>query len=243
MTFIPDALDQLTRDAVAHYWVTLDDQGTRQREEDADRGGRADVLGGKQMDGFCRIVEQLLHNLGINQDSIFYNKKLELPGFFRPTKKWDMLVVHDGNLLAAIEFKSQKGPSFGNNYNNRTEEALGSSHDLWTAYREGALVRSIRPWLGWLMLLEDCRKTTTPVRVNQPHFPIFEEFRGASYAARYELLIRKMMREKMYDSGVLLLSPSQNGPQGDYREPAADLVMRQFLASLGGHITAYQASR
>ncbi len=39
-------------------------------------------------------------------------------------KKWDLLVV-EGCLIAAIEFKSQVG-SFGNNYNNRTEEALGS---------------------------------------------------------------------------------------------------------------------
>jgi hypothetical protein len=43
---------------------------------------------------------------------------MELPGYFRPTKEWDLLVILDGNLLASIEFKSQIGPSFGNNYNN-----------------------------------------------------------------------------------------------------------------------------
>jgi hypothetical protein len=61
---------------------------------------------------------------------------LTLPGFFRPTKLWDMLVIHEGKLIAAIELKSQVGPSFGNNFNNRTEEAIGNAHDLWTAYRE-----------------------------------------------------------------------------------------------------------
>jgi hypothetical protein len=64
--------------------------------------------------------------------------KRELPGFFRPTKDWDMLVVHEGHLIAAVEFKSQRGPSFGNNFNNRTEEAIGNATDLWTAFREGA---------------------------------------------------------------------------------------------------------
>jgi hypothetical protein len=53
-----------------------------------------------------------------------------LPGFFRPTKEWDLLAIHDGKLLAVIEAKSQVGPSFGNNFNNRTEEAMGSALDL-----------------------------------------------------------------------------------------------------------------
>ena len=60
---------------------------------------------------------------------------MELPGFYRPTKKWDLVVVRDGRLCAAIEMKSQVGPSFGNNFNNRTEEAVGSSVDLWRAYQ------------------------------------------------------------------------------------------------------------
>jgi hypothetical protein len=27
-------------------------------------------------------------------------------------------------------------PSFGNNFNNRSEEAIGSASDIWIAYRE-----------------------------------------------------------------------------------------------------------
>src|ERR1700732_1523258 len=82
-----------------------------------------------------------------------------------------MLIVQDTNLIAAIEFKSHRGPSFGNNLNNRTEEALGSAVDLWTAYREGAFgIKKPRPWLGWVMLLEECPGSTTPVRAAVPHF-------------------------------------------------------------------------
>jgi len=61
-----------------------------------------------------------------------------LPGYFRPTKSWDLVVVSDEQLFASIEFNSHVGPSFGNNFNNRVEEALGSASDLWMAYREGA---------------------------------------------------------------------------------------------------------
>jgi len=36
----------------------------------------------------------------------------------------------------AIELKSRVG-SFGNNVNNRTEEAIGNAADIWRAYEEG----------------------------------------------------------------------------------------------------------
>ncbi|HYA34194.1 MAG TPA: PaeR7I family type II restriction endonuclease, partial [Candidatus Binataceae bacterium] len=134
---LPPFHDKL-REAVAHYWNTLSVQSDKQRAGEADRGRRAAVTGGKQMDGFCRLVQWVLVENGLPEPSIYTKTDLELPGYFRPTEKWDMLIVRDSHLIAAIEFKSQRGPSFGNNLNNRTEEALGTAVDLWTAYREGA---------------------------------------------------------------------------------------------------------
>jgi hypothetical protein len=88
---------------------------------------------------------------GLTDGHIYQTEKLELPGFFRPTKKWDMLVVHEGTLLAAMEFKSQRGPSFGNNLNNRSEESVGTGHDFATAFREGAFGSpASKPWTGWV---------------------------------------------------------------------------------------------
>ena len=92
--------------------------------------------------------------------------------------------------IAAIEFKSQSG-SFGSNYNNRTEEAIGSAADLCAAYREGAFKPSARPWLGYVMLLEEAAGSTRPVKAQEPHFKVFDEFRSASYARRYEILLTK----------------------------------------------------
>ena len=116
---------------------------------------------------------------------------LELPGFFRPTKEWDLLVIRDNKLIAAIEAKSQVGPSFGNNFNNRTEEALGSALDLWTAYREGAFLNGPQPFLGYFFMLEDCSTSQRPVKVKEPHYKVFPEFVDASYNKRYELFCRK----------------------------------------------------
>lgn len=73
------------------------------------------------MDGFIELFQNLVVAAGLSKECIFRKRSVELPGFFRPTKEWDLLVVKDGALVAAIEAKSQVGPSFGNNFNNRTE--------------------------------------------------------------------------------------------------------------------------
>jgi Restriction endonuclease XhoI len=240
-TLLPPFEDRV-KAAVAHYWTTLAKQSAKQQSKDADRGARAAVTGGKQMDGFCEVVNWLLIQNGMPGAHIYVRSKLELPGYFRPTKMWDMLVVFEGHLVAALEFKSQRGPSFGNNFNNRTEEALGNATDLWTAYREGAFgVKRPRPWLGWVMLLEDCSGSTTPVATAEPHFPVFPEFRGASYAKRYELLLRKLVLEKMYDGAAFLMSTPDGGKTGSYSEPAEDLTMKRLLAGLAGHVGAFMA--
>lgn len=193
------------------------------------------------MMGFATLITKLLTANSVKEAYVHANERLELPGFYRPTKEWDMVVVADGALVAAIEFKSQRGPSFGNNFNNRSEEAIGTASDLWVAYREGAFGKKPRPWLGSLMLLEECDASTTPVKVSEPHFKVFPEFREASYAQRYELLLRKLVHERLYDSAALLMTTEKGGLRGDYHEPSqADLGVRQFLAGLIGHAISRQ---
>ncbi|MCI0364631.1 MAG: PaeR7I family type II restriction endonuclease, partial [Phycisphaerales bacterium] len=189
--------DASLRDAVRHFWLTRQQQSKRQGDaDDRDRGARGAVTGGKQMDGFVRLVRQLLTDAKVPPDCIWLEKRVELPGWFRAEKKWDLVIVHNKELLAAVEFKSQVGPSFGNNFNNRSEEALGSASDVWAAYREGAFKPSSRPFLGYLMLLEDCPKSRAPVKVIEPHFAVFPEFKLASYRDPYAILIEKLLRDR-----------------------------------------------
>ena len=191
------------------------------------------------MDGFASLITELLIGAGVAPQCIFRKRFLELPGFFRPTKEWDLLVVREGQLIAAIELKSQVGPSFGNNFNNRTEEAMGTALDLWTAFREGAFNNTVRPWLGYLFVLEDCEKSRLPVRVVEPHFEVFPEFKGASYARRYELFCRKLVRERHYNAASFLTSPREAGQRGVFTEPAKDLTFAGFARSLLAHAVAY----
>jgi len=141
-------------------------------------------------------------------------------------------VIHEGELLAAIEFKSITS-SFGNNLNNRTEEALGSPTDLYTAYEEGAYDTSPCPWLGYLMLMAENNDSTGSVRVREPHFD------GASYVDRGEQLCLRLLRQRLCDGCAFLLSDVERGIDGEYWEPQDELTFRQFAGSLVGHINGY----
>ena len=145
-------------------------------------------------------------------------------------------------LVATLEFKSQVGPSFGNNFNNRTEEAIGTAVDLWTAYREGAFGQTPRPFVGWLTLVEDCERSRSPVRDSSPHFPVFDEYRGSSYADRYNLLCQKLVQEQLYTAAAVLLSPRTSVEDGDYSELSEMTDLKTFVTSLAGHAAAEAAS-
>ncbi len=195
------------------------------------------------MNGFFSLVSDILHTNGVPQAHVLTSSRMELPGWFRSEKKWDLLVIAEGKLLAGIEFKSQIGPSFGNNFNNRTEEAIGSATDLWAAFREGAFKPSERPWLGYLMMLEETVTSTRPVRSWEPYFKVFPEFKNASYVKRYEVLLTKLVRERLYDATCFLLSDSKKGPKGAYREPSPELSFSNFITSLLGRAIAITKGR
>jgi hypothetical protein len=228
-----------TREAVAHYWQTRTTQ--RKKQEDtgkADQGLRSAVTGGAQMDGFIDLLTELISQAGIPLPCIFRKKAVELPGYFRPTKEWDLLVVRERKLIAAIEAKSQVGPSFGNNFNNRTEEAMGSALDLWTAFRERAYLDSPQPFVGYFFMLEDCEASNRPVNVQQPHFKVFPEFVGASYMRRYELFCRKLVLERHYTGSAFITSSIKEGIDGVYNTPSDDLSVERFARTLIAHVAA-----
>lgn len=238
MSGVLDDLERQLKTAVKTFWRRRGQQARNQgATEDRDRGDRTAVTGGKHLDGFRELVAELLIASGLQRATVYWRKKTELPGWYRAEKSWDLLVVADGKLIAIVEFKSQVG-SFGNNFNNRTEESLGNATDLWAAYAEGAFQPSERPWLGYFMLLEDAPRSNAPVRPRQPHFKVFAEFECASYAKRYELLLTKLVRARLYDAGCLILSERVKGRRGEYREPTSELSFRVFLTSLLGRAIA-----
>ncbi len=237
-----DRLDERLQGAVISFWTIRGQQHASQGKStgERDRGGRAAVTGGAHADGLIDVVESLLVENGIPDTSIYRRRRqVDLPLFFRPSRDWDLVVVHEQKLVACLEFKSQVGPSFGNNYNNRVQEAVGDGHDMAIAYREGAFQPSPRPWVGYLMLLEDAHGSQSPVKVPETHFSVDEAFHDASYAKRYEVTITRLVRESLYDAAALVLT--EKGPPPTYSMPNEEISFRRLVTSLIGHSLAVLA--
>ena len=235
--------EQKALEAVKAFWGNREAARQKQIESGkADQGERAGVTGGKNMDGFLSLVLDIIKANGLAHAEIHQNRAmLTLPGYFRPTKLWDLLVMYKGELIAAIELKSQVGPSFGNNFNNRTEEAIGTAHDLWTAYREGAFGKQPRPFVGWLIMVEDAPKSRSPVRDSSPHFSVFEEFKGASYLKRYDLLCQRLVQEQLYTAATVIAAERSAVDSGEYSQLSPMTGLKSFVTAFAGHIAAEAA--
>lgn len=234
----PDSefIDQL-RQAIKYFWQTREAQGQRQGSAgNKDAGNRSNVTGGKQLDGFIELFSNLSRSAGL-VDADIHSKETTLPGYYRPTKEWDLVIMKTPELIASIEFKSHIGPSFGNNFNNRVEEALGIATDTLMAFRKGVFGNQHKPWLGYFMILENHEKALTPVTPREPHFPVLPEFKAASYKDRYVEFCRRLVLEQVYDGACLLLSDRESGVKGEFIEPAPDLSFSNFASSLLGKLT------
>ena len=231
-------IDRKTKEAIQAFWGNRLAARKKQIESGkVDQGERGSVTGGNNMDGFLALIQDVIKDNGLPNANFYVNKGLlTLPGFFRPTKLWDLLVTVDGELIVAIELKSHVGPSFGNNFNNRTEEALGMGVDLWTAYREGAFGKKPRPFVGWLMLVEDAEGSRRPVKDKSPHFPVFPEFKTASYLKRYDIFCQKLIHEGLYTATALVASPREGETTGEHSEFSEMTKLKTFLGSLAGHV-------
>ena len=90
-------------EAVAFYWNTRKAQKGKQIEGGkSDAGLRSAVTGGAHVDGFVSVFGEIVEQAGIPAECIFRKKSLELPGFFRPTKEWDLLVIKNKMFILVL---------------------------------------------------------------------------------------------------------------------------------------------
>jgi type II restriction enzyme len=99
------AYETKAHDAVKAFWGNR--EAARQKQQvsgKVDQGERAGVTAGKNMDTFLALLGDIVRDNGLSEAEIHLKRRaLTLPGYFRPTKLWDMLVLHHGRLIAAIE--------------------------------------------------------------------------------------------------------------------------------------------
>ena len=103
--------------AAQHFWRTRGKQKKHQGVAAGikDTGNRSAVTGGKHADGFVKLIATIVQDAALQNVEINVTEKKPrtLPGFYRPCKEWDLVVLSDNNLVAVVEVKSQVG-SFGN---------------------------------------------------------------------------------------------------------------------------------
>lgn len=217
----------LIKAAIKSFWETKQKQLTAS----GDSSNRGAVVGGKQLDAFADLLKELAIEQGVPEECI-YTSQAYLPGYFRSSKDWDFLIVAPNKkLISAIELKSQIG-SYGNNFNNRAEESIGSAVDLWTAFRENQFPGQAAPWIGYLTVVGKDEGSINPVRNNEPHYPVLPEFKTVSYLDRYRILCQKLILERHYSMAALV---STSGPD-HYEDVSEDTSIEKFIRSFIGHL-------
>ena len=120
---LPDYTDKVTA-AVVSYWDVRTSQAQRSVESGAvNTGLRAEVTGGRHLDALELLLIDVLVDAGIPA-RMMEVKRRPVPGYFRRDKSWDVVVTVEGRVLVIIELKSIVGSNPGQNFNNRTDEAL-----------------------------------------------------------------------------------------------------------------------
>lgn len=166
-------------------------------------------------------------------------KKRPIPGYFRRDKSWDVVVMVANRVVGIIELKSMVGEQPGQNYNNRTDEALGQAMDVWTAVERNIIDTPLRPWLGYFMLLEDNDASNNAVTPRRPVWPADPVFDGSSYARRYEVFFDRMVRERLLDAACLVLARKSDGQA---RFPSDTLSFQSFAAAIHGRCLQFKAT-
>jgi Restriction endonuclease XhoI len=219
--------------AVQAFWTGRDLQAQKQiATGQVDAGTRGSVTGGQHMTALQDVIAGQFDSLIDMGARIRRTGIIPLPGFYRRAKNWDIVVTYGEVLVAAIECKSQVG-SFGNNFNNRTEEAIGNAVDLWRAYEAG-LVGAVRPWLGFVFVVEETAGSTSVVRdQGAPLYQADSAFGYSSYTDRYRLLFERLVRDRLYDAACLL---STRRGEGISNEPVPEVSTQTLTAAIAGRV-------
>lgn len=222
--------------AIAGYWATKEKQQTAAEAVRSTAEGTAKaVRGGGHFNPVANLLARFFTDAGYPVESIAASgTRTVLPGYFRPNKAWDLVVVHKEVLVAAIELKALGAPSYGKNFNNRIEEALGNSADLSRASLARLTGRE-KPWLGYFFLMDDSADSrhARTARANAS-LPLAPEWKDLSHQERFSITGRRLVDEGLYDAVCYITSsPDDPGP----REPEPLLDWRHFSAAIDARLT------
>ena len=222
--------------AVAAFWDVRQQQLAASSIVGAVGAGTAgSVRGGGHFSAIAALIARFFLDAGYPPEAVRLSRgqRLELPGYYRAQKQWDVVVAHRDTLVAAFELKALCGPSFGNNYNNRVEEALGSAVDI----RRAALADLFPgepPWLGYFFLMEDAEGSRRPVATASGSLRVDPIWFERSYQERFGIFCTRLRDERLYDSVCYVTSSAANPAPA---EPVAALDWQHFSAGITARLS------
>jgi hypothetical protein len=235
---LPDYAERVQA-AVASYWDVRAAQAKRSKEAGVlNTGLRSEVTGGRHLDALELLLVEVLVDAGMPADMLEV-KRRPVPGYFRRDKSWDIVVTIQDRVLAIIELKSIVGNNPGQNFNNRTDEALGQAMDVWKAVERGIIDSPLRPWLGYFMLIEDNDAWNRGSQPRSTVWPADPAFDGASPAKRTAIFFERMVRERLLDAACVLMA---NRTSGAVAEVATTLSFDSFAAAMFGRCLQFRAT-
>jgi hypothetical protein len=226
--------------ALAEYWTGRDEQAAKQiASGNIDAGTRGAVTGGGHLDSISSLIRRVARSAvptGVTVHSVKDENGLKvkgattetyIPGYFRASKSWDIVYKREGIPVALIELKSIAS-SFGNNMNNRSEEAIGSAVDLKAAKEKGLLPESF--WNGYVFVMADTPESRSRVAVQGAASlhtdPVFD---GASYLDRATILCRRLVEQQLYNAAWMVATTRP--PYFGWSEPEPHLTGFDEFAS------------
>lgn len=202
---LPPDFDAVLRSAIRTFWTAF-----------------ADGTPAASMDGFADLTRAAARHAGLSNDAVRVGTTL--PGLFGPTTQWDLTVAHDGRLLAALKLTAMVAgaASAPVEFRDTAPEALALAHDLRAAWQSSVnhpgrahiLVSGEArrwphpPFLGYLLLIEDCVEAHWPAVTSAP---TFDEFTGRSHVERSRILCDRLVRHGGWSGAALLLSDAKAG--------------------------------
>lgn len=221
-------------------YETMDEAEARQKQHGGhDQGERSKLTSGKHLDPLASVIRDDLISKGYSpKDVVFGGKSSTLPGWFRPAKDWDMLAFYGDDLLAAIELKSINS-SFGNNANNRTEEALGSSVDVSHAIKNELIsYQGVPPCLGYVLVIRSCEKSRKVCQNRTAVYPVDNVFDNTSYLDRLTIMCRRMLAERIYQAVWVVYVDDE---ERIVYEPDIALSYDKFIETIAAQLRIYRA--
>jgi len=215
-------------EAALREWVSVRAEQKERSEArgNAQQGNRAAVVSGKHLDAVNALIIAEIKRIAGPGLEFREGRAATLPGYYRATKNWDLVVLREGVPLLAVEYKSMFG-SEAKNLNNRADEIFGMAEDSRQAEAHGLLPENMKR--AYVFIMGITPNSTKPVTTANGVGAVDPAFRHASYLDRAAIMCERMRETHLFH---LVWAIGVHDETLEYRETRPSVGWSRFAADL-----------